>query len=332
MPASSAPASVTLSPSQEVEVQLLELSGFAAESGSQFSSLAWYGDQLILLPQYPRRFREAEDTLTDGSLLAIPQQRILDYINGKDTVALVPIRIPFYASGILDEMRGYQGFESLVFLGDRAYLTAEADVDGKMVSYLVEGSMAPDLSGFRLDTGKITTIKSQADLSNQSDEAILIYQDNLITMYEANGKNINPDPVAHKFDLDLEPEGTLPFPQIEYRITDATQPDSQGIFWAMNYFFTGDQKLLPAEDLIAKRWGEGATHARFDTVERLVAFQITPDGIKLVDWPPIQLQLIDDDHARNWEGIVELDRRGFLLVTDTFPESLLGFVPAPGLP
>jgi len=60
-----------------------------------------------------------------------------------------------------------------------------------------------------------------------------------------------------------------------------------------------------------------------------VEFQYTASGISLVDTPPIQLELIDDDHSRNWEGVVRLDGIGFLLMTDTHPETILGFVPAP---
>ena len=50
-------------------------------------------------------------------------------------------------------------------------------------------------------------------------------------------------------------------------------------------------------------------------------------GVQLTDTPPIQLQLLSDD-LRNWEGIVRLDNLGFLLVTDKFPRTMLGFVPA----
>ena len=33
--------------------------------------------------------------------------------------------------------------------------------------------------------------------------------------------------------------------------------------------------------------------------------------------------------ARNWEGIARLEGRGFLLVTDQFPDTILAFVPYP---
>jgi hypothetical protein len=67
-------------------------------------------------------------------------------------------------------------------------------------------------------------------------------------------------------------------------------------------------------------------------VERLVEFQLSHAGIVLVDRPPIQLELPDNllgMIGRNWEGLVRLDERGFLLATDTFPGTILAFVPTP---
>ena len=61
-------------------------------------------------------------------------------------------------------------------------------------------------------------------------------------------------------------------------------------------------------------------------VARLLEFELTETGIELADRPPIQLELHPLE-LRNWEGIVRLEDRGFLLVTDKFPETILGFVP-----
>lgn len=198
------------------------------------------------------------------------------------------------------------------------------------MGYLVAGEITPDMSMLRLDVTTLTEIPPQADLGNMTDETLLVAGDRLITIYEANGAVVNPEPVARSFDFSLRSLDTVPFPTIEYRITDATALDNTGRFWALNYFWPGDKtKLKPAADALAAKYGEGPTHARFTTVERLVEFQYTASGISLVDTPPIQLELIDDDHSRNWEGVVRLDGRGFLLMTDTHPETILGFVPAP---
>ena len=120
---------------------------------------------------------------------------------------------------------------------------------------------------------------------------------------------------------------SLPFPTIEYRLTDATETDGEGRFWMINYLKDGGvKKLDPAPDELAAQYGLGLTHAEAQAVERLVEFQVTEEGVVRTHTPPIQLQLLDDQ-SRNWEGIVRLGQRGFLLMTDKYPETILGFVP-----
>nr|VFJ90223.1 MAG: hypothetical protein BECKLFY1418B_GA0070995_10199 [Candidatus Kentron sp. LFY] len=65
-----------------------------------------------------------------------------------------------------------------------------------------------------------------------------------------------------------------------------------------------------------------------DFIERLVQFQYIDEGVMSIDKAPIQLTL-RNGVPRNWEGIVSLDKCGFLLVTDSFPASMLAFVAAP---
>jgi len=64
-------------------------------------------------------------------------------------------------------------------------------------------------------------------------------------------------------------------------------------------------------------------------VERLIPLCYADGRLNLADRAPIQLQLVDAETSRNWEGIERLDDRGFLLVTDKFPGTELGFVAAP---
>jgi hypothetical protein len=59
-----------------------------------------------------------------------------------------------------------------------------------------------------------------------------------------------------------------------------------------------------------------------------VEFRYTNAQISSTSRAPIQLELREDGRARNWEGLVRLDQRGFLLMTDKYPETILGFVPA----
>ncbi len=304
----------------EYPVTTIPLAGPLADADAEISGLAWYGDTLILLPQYP-------SFAGGGSFLyALPKSVLLDYLDGRSTTALTPQAIPFTATGLATQIAGFQGYEAIAFQGDDVYLTVEADGRNGPMGYLVHGTIAPDLSQITIHTDEIVEIAPQTGRSNTSDEALLVYGDELVTLYEVNGADLNEAPVAHRFALDLAEAGTLPLARIEYRVTDATAVDGNGRFWVINYFFPGDVDLRPQTDPIAGQFGQGATHLQRDQVERLLELQFTDDGIQPSGAPPILLQLPDDD-ARNWEGLVRLDERGFLLATDKFPTTILAFVP-----
>jgi hypothetical protein len=322
------PAATTMAPAAspavvtEYAVTEIPLSGPVAAANAEISGLAWYGDELILLPQYPARFGQGGD----GALLALSRAEILAYLDGQQPGPLAPRLIPFTAPGLSTQIAGFEGYEALAFAGDQAFLSIEASPASGMRGYVVTGRLTPDLSELVVDPGTLTEIAPLLKVANKSDEALLVAGDRLLGLYEVNGAKLNSSPAAHVFSLSLAPEGTIPFPAIEYRITDATALDAEGRFWAINYFFPGDTEQLTDHDPLAERYGEGPTHAQYEPVERLLEFAYDPTGIRLVERPPIQLELLPDDEARNWEGLARLEGRGFLLATDKFPTTILGFV------
>jgi hypothetical protein len=311
-------------PPAETAVTTIPLAGDISRRSAEISGLAWYGDWLILLPQYPT-FSTSKG---DGLIYALTRADILAYLDGQKDSPLEPIEIPFIAPGLRQDIPGFEGFEAITFDGDHAYLTIEASPITGMTGHLVAAEIAPDLSTLIIDTEQITAVKSASRLRNMSDEAILLSRDKVLTIHEANGIGVNNEPQVQLFGLDLLPAGTLPFPPVEYRITDATTLDQDGRFWAINYFYPGEPELRSTHDPLATTYGQGSTHTQQDGVERLLEFQLSENGISLVDHPPIQLNLLPDD-LRNWEGIARLEDRGFLIVTDKFPQTILGFVPYP---
>ena len=315
----------------EQTVREIPLSGELVEkSGSEsaeVSGLAWYGDHLIILPQYPERFK----SVGDGVIFTIPKQKILAFLDGKSAAKIVPDEIAFYSVGVAGFIEGYQGYEAIALRGNQAFLTIEASgADGAMQGYVAAANIKHDLSELRLTPPILTTVPVQTKLPNMAEESILVVKDGLLVLHEAHGKNVNAKPLAHVFRYDLRPIRAIPFPTIEYRITDATTADSEGRFWGINFFFPGDAELLrPATDELAAKHGQGRSHAKYKTVERLVELQYAESEVKMTDTAPIQLELIDDKNSRNWEGLVRLDDRGFLLMTDQHPRTMLAFVPLP---
>ena len=299
----------------------IPLAGPAAQRNAEFSAMAWYGDTLILLPQYP-------DFTADGqsNAYALPKAQIIAWLDGATAGPLAPTPIAFDYSGVAEWLPGFEGFESLAFDGDIAYATTEVTANGQTAAWLVRGSVDADNATIRLDPSTLVWIPPQTALFNFSDEALLVTPGGgLLTLYEVNGAGWNPSPLAHRFAANLAALEPVPAPATEYRITDATTLDADGRFWVINVYFPGEEFLSAPDDLIAAQYGEGPTHAAQEQVERLLEYAYDGAQVVRTDTPPIQLALTL--LARNWEGIARLDDRGFLLVTDQFPETILAFVP-----
>ncbi len=334
-PVALAPAAPAATPSPtaastpaEVPVTLLPLDGPAAARQAEFSGLAWYGDWLILLPQYPQRFA-AQAQGADGALFALAKADLLAALDSDAAAPLTPRPIPILWGGLPRQVRGFEGFEALAFRGETVYLSIEASPGGRMKGYLVRGEIAPDLSALRVDAATLTEVPLPADVPNKSIEALLNVPQGVAAFYEVNGAAVNPAPAAWIFSPRMRLEAEPPFPALEYRLTDASALDAQGVFWGMNYFYPGDAELRTDADPLAARYGLGESHTPDGPVERLVALRWSGEAVTLLDEAPLYLRLRPDGEARNWEGLVRLDGRGFLLVTDKYPETLLGFAPAP---
>lgn len=314
------PAAPSAAQNAETTVKVLTLPPPLDTPNAEISGLTWAGDWLILLPQYPQRFED--------HLFRIHKTDILEAVseNSGNPLPIKPILID--TGGLEKAIPGFEGFEAIVVNENTAYLTIEAS-PAAMQGYLVRGEFSEDYARLTLEANLLTPLEPQAKLSNMSDETLLVFGRRLVTLYEANGINVNPQPKASLINFDLEQEDQLSLPNIEYRITDASSVDENGRFWVINYFYPGDKQLNPGEDIFTQTYGEGETHSQSVTVERLLELQFTEDGIVPAETAPIQLTLLPNDEARNWEGLVRLDDLGFLMATDKYPETLLAFIPFP---
>ncbi len=314
---------------REAEVQLIPLAGPATSPKAELSGMAWHGDTLVLLPQFPQRISGDGE----GALLAIKRDDLLAFLDGRQRGPITPRPIPLHAPGLAEKRPGWQGFEAIAFSGNQVFLTVETKQGRAMKSYLVTGTVRTkesELSEVELDTSNTPAVLSQSGVDNMGEETLVVAGEQVLSIHEANGKALKAPPVAHAFNLkDLQQRTCLPFPRVEYRITDASPPDEKGYFWAINYLYAdkAEAHLEVSNESLAACYGQGPTHAKRKHVERLLKFQLTPKGITLVKEPPLQLKLRDDGKMRNWEAIAVLEGKGLLLATDEHPETLFGFVP-----
>lgn len=310
----------------ETALQNIPLVGALADRHAEISGMAWYGDYLILLPQYPNFYLE-EGTEEDGSIFAIAKADLDTYLNGESYAPLEAVQIPF-DSGDAYAIEGFEGFESILFDGDTVYMTIEVSGADGMYANLVAGTIAPDLSSLAINTENMPQMMSQSGVENMSDETMILVDGNLVTFHEANGAAVNAEAVGHVFGADLSEAGTVDLQNINYRVTDATVLDENNNFWVINYFFPGEEVLGAEVDPIFEAFGKGPTHAASAGVERLIELNYGVDGVTVTNTPPIMLQLMADGNLRNLEGIVRYEG-GFLVATDKYPYTILGYVPLP---
>ena len=296
------------------------LTGEATERSLEMSGLAWYNDYLILMPQYVNESKPR--------FYYLKKSTINDWLNGNKEKPLNPSKIDIIMPDYFNSIKGYQGFEAICFIGNKAYLIIETKNNDSMQSFIVKGSMDIKNKTLIIDPEKKVEILLPVNIKNMGYESILKYKYRLMVLFEANGINVNSDPKASFYNSSLKQKGHISFPNIEYRITDATELDDQGRFWAINFFWPGEKKRLnPGKDLVLNNTVKGETHQEFEHVERLVEFKIDGKNIYKTNSLPIQLKL--NQNSRNWEGVVRMENKGFLMIVDEHPRTILAFIKKP---
>jgi hypothetical protein len=307
----------------------LPLSGELSSVHAEVSGMAWYGEFLILLPQYPARFASSGEAGWEGAVFALAKNQIQVYLDGEVADPLNPIPIRFDDGGVAAQVRGFEGFEAIGFAGDRIFLTIESHAGRPMLSYLVSGNIQPDLSKIQLDPGSLTPLPPPLNLLNRGDEALSVAGDAVLTFFEVNTADLVTEAVAHQYDLRNGKLDRLPMENVPYRIADATPADEIGRLWAINSY-------SPAESLLQAlmEWlnlPRVLIHASGSPqiIERLIELKYDGSSVVMSGAPPVDLQLAADEGRRNWEALARLEGRGFLLMTDRIPETILAFVPFP---
>ncbi len=262
-------------------------------------------------------------------VFSLSKQEILDHLSGSISGPLIPQQITFRAPNLAAQFPGYEGYEAIAFNGDEVFLTVESNHLGRMQGFLISGEIQPELNRITLNPESLTEIPLPVQIFNYAYETMVIAKDQILTIYEANGKNLNPNPTAFSLAMSsLIPENTE-ITNIEYRLTDATEIDKNGRFWVMNIFMPIEFWLYTDSDPLFEKYDRGKSHTEFMNVERVLELQYDGEKFSLTDREPVQLELINEVNSRNWEALVKLDELGFLAMTDTYPETILGFIPFP---
>ena len=309
---------------KEFRVRPIPLAAPLNEDNIEFSGMAWCGDSLIMLPQYPERFSPKGQT----SLYRLKKNDILAYLNGESTDQIDATSIRLYENDIRERMTFFDGYEAIACDENTVWLSIEAkNLFGTYQAYIVPAELDLDTQtpNISVRTDQIRYVKSQSGIINKGDEAIVLHGDHLVSLHEVNDQRMVPQPKGNRVHTSSGEQDQINFENLPYRVTDASAVDQQGKFWIINYQYSGDRFSRDATDTLAEQYGKGKSHQQYYNTERLIEYQFSDGQIKRTDRAPIQL-FMQGKEGRNWEGLVKLDKRGFLLVTDKHPKTILGFV------
>ncbi len=300
---------------KETNVQEIKLSGLITDGNQEISGMDWYQDRLFLLPEN-----------LGGFLFAIPKIEILNSIKSNDKMSITPKQTRFITPDYKNLINGFDGFEAIAFNGNKVFISIEAEHNEKMNSYIVWGEIDPSTLEIKIEQDHLKWVDTPIQIDNFSFESLLVYGDDILMIYEANGSNIQQDVQQVVFSPSSGKISFMDFTNIEYRITDATKINKNSKFWSINYFWPGDKKkLTPGQDKILNNVKQGRSHSKSNQVERLIEFEIKSSGISISDTEPIQL-VLEPDMSRNWEALARLDNIGLLIATDKYPRMILGYV------
>lgn len=302
---------------EEVDPINIPLSGPITDRNEEISGMDWYGDNLILLPEN-----------LNGYLFVIPKSELDARIHNQDTSAILPKKVEFLTPDYGKTLPGFDSFEAIAFRGYEVYVTIEIRYPDSMAAVLARGHIDENTMKVTIPEQNLIELAVPSFVDNMSYESLVIDKNTIYAFFEANGDSLVNDPYALASSLPGDKLEKIPIFPLEYRIADATQLDSRKCFWIINYFYPGDRETIrPAQDLLAKKYGEGPTHSKSDRVERLVEFKFTGKKFILTRTAPLELKLEGEKISRKWEALARYDNEGFLIATDKYPTTILAFIP-----
>jgi hypothetical protein len=298
------------------------LTELASDRNAEYSSLCWYQDKLILLPQYPSYFRSKID---EDVIFMLTKDQLSKAIKRKGKAILEVSKIQVVNNETYKLLPGYEGFEGICYDGNYFYLSVEFN-SSTQKGLVVKAQLSQDNKKLEILNDQHIILDLPANVFNASYESISSYNNDIYLIYEANGINVNNNAIVKKISSDLTKVEDVKFAAIEYRITDITAFDETGRAWAINYFWPGDASHYnPDEDNIPNSFPQ--TNNIEYGVERIIPLIINDNEIKYdTSRDPIYIKKEARDVSYNWEGIVKYDNNSFILATDKFPKTVLRYL------
>ncbi|RAJ02383.1 hypothetical protein LX64_03395 [Chitinophaga skermanii] len=268
----------------------------------EYSGLAKYNNELLLLPQFKK-------CTGSDSLYSISLEDVRKYRTEKTPVTAYKSYSLTNLGEIYNKLSAeWEGFEAIAVNGNQVWLTVETH-DGNPNCYVLTGII--DGNKIVLDPQNVLALKRPYDCDNMGFECLTYFDKHLLALYEDNASLVQPygywiDPVNNQ-------TSKINMPRLYFRITDICA-DKEYIY-GINYYFGGkdDYKCYAAGKEKAIREAIPNLPERLEgndiTFARIVRCHL---GDGNGEWEEV---MRIRSTKTNWEGMVQYDK-GFLLISD----------------
>ena len=212
---------------EEAAVQLIAVQGDLSAPEAEISGMAWFGDTLFIMPQYPENYPSQEG---HPSFFSMQKEAILNYLDGSSTPPLQASHVPISNTNLAAQIPGYEGFEAIAIDGNRVFLSIEVNDFGVMKGFVMQGAVLEGGTAIALDPNTLLELTPPVQIFNAAFESLVVAQGGVISLFEANGLQLNPDPAAYLVDPIHKDITGIDIDNFEYRFTDATGMDDEDRF------------------------------------------------------------------------------------------------------
>ena len=179
-----------------------------------------------------------------GFVYMIPKERIKKQLRSAKPEPIEPRQVSFKTADYSKIIPGFQGFEAIAFKDEIVAITLEANSYKEMHGYYAWGTIDPESFEIKIPEKNLFELPVPVQVKNFTFESLLIHGDKAIVYFEANGRNLRENAWQYTVSLADQKVEKIKHPFIEYRINDVTRLDRFKKFWAINYLWSGDRKLL----------------------------------------------------------------------------------------
>ena len=156
------------------------LAGEITNPDNEISGMDWYKEQLYLLPE----------NATDH-LFIIPKRQIKEYLLSNNPKAIIPKKVKLISPDYQSLIKGFDGFEAIAFTDNNVILSLEVKTkNNNMTGYIAWGTCNPSTNELYFEKQSLKEVITPVQIKNMAFESIVIYENNAILLYEANGVNL----------------------------------------------------------------------------------------------------------------------------------------------